>query len=175
MPFCAVCQSYDTGCPDQVIGREVECERFARYSAMTMENPPCEQTTLGETKGTVTPRSSHRVNPNIEPGNTTTATYSKTEGENATANANCNGNCTTPHTPSNLSSMNTESIVRHVHETPDERKDSLTLGTPSKGGEVHVYFDLRKPEEARRLIDAGMVLRSYAASKMNAENEGVKK
>jgi hypothetical protein len=57
----------------------------------------------------------------------------------------------------------TEEIVRHVHENKDARPDSITIGTPSKGGEVKVYFNANASEaEIRALIDKAMAARAYA-------------
>ena len=59
----------------------------------------------------------------------------------------------------------TEDTVRHIHENKENRPDSITIGTPSKGGEVKIYFNAAKPEEINALIDAAMVARSYALMK----------
>ncbi len=41
----------------------------------------------------------------------------------------------------------------------EARKDSITLGTPSKGGEVKVYIDAGKPAESIERIKAALRLR----------------
>jgi hypothetical protein len=65
-----------------------------------------------------------------------------------------------------------EEIVRHIHENKDERKDSICLGTPSKGGEVKVYFNAAAadPNETLNLIDKALAARKYAQGKL-AEQE----
>ena len=57
----------------------------------------------------------------------------------------------------------TEETVRHIHE--NNRPDSLTMGAPSKGGEVKIYFNAARPEEINSLIDTAFAARAYAASK----------
>jgi len=47
-----------------------------------------------------------------------------------------------------------------------ERPDSITFGTPGKGGEVKVYFDASKPEEAKKLLENAIELRKYAGDKI---------
>lgn len=59
-----------------------------------------------------------------------------------------------------------EDTIRHIHENKENRPDSITIGTPSKGGEIKVYFNATsKPEEINALIDAAMTARSYALMK----------
>jgi hypothetical protein len=61
--------------------------------------------------------------------------------------------------------MTEEQVVRHIHENKENRPDSITLGTPSKGGELKVYFNATAPmEEIRGLIDRALAVRSYAAA-----------
>ncbi|MFA5379952.1 MAG: hypothetical protein WC455_29600 [Dehalococcoidia bacterium] len=56
-----------------------------------------------------------------------------------------------------------EQIVRHIHETKDARPDSITIGTPSKGGEVKVYFNAASDEATRHaLVDSALETRKYA-------------
>jgi hypothetical protein len=56
-----------------------------------------------------------------------------------------------------------EQITRHIHETKDARPDSITIGTPSKGGEVKVYFNATSDaQEIKNLIDQAMQARKYA-------------
>jgi hypothetical protein len=58
----------------------------------------------------------------------------------------------------------TEEIVRHVHENKENRPDSITIGTPSKGGELKVYFNATAPmEEIRLLVDRAIAVRAYAS------------
>jgi len=61
--------------------------------------------------------------------------------------------------------MSEEQVVRHIHENKENRPDSITIGTPSKGGEVKVYFNAARPEEINALIDAAFTARAYAATK----------
>lgn len=48
----------------------------------------------------------------------------------------------------------------------NQRKDSITIGSASKGGEIKVYFDAGNMEEAKERIDKAMEVRSYAQGKM---------
>jgi hypothetical protein len=60
----------------------------------------------------------------------------------------------------------TEEIIRHIHENKESRPDSITIGTPSKGGEVKVYFNATmEAQEIKNLIDQAFQARAYAASK----------
>jgi len=61
--------------------------------------------------------------------------------------------------------MSEEQIHRHINDRPD----SLTVGTPSKGGEVKVYFNAKATAaETNALIDAAFAARAYAAGKVGA-------
>ena len=62
--------------------------------------------------------------------------------------------------------MTEEQIVRNIHENKENRPDSITIGTPSKGGEVKIYFNAARPEEINSLIDAAFAARKYAQGKM---------
>jgi len=42
-----------------------------------------------------------------------------------------------------------------------ERKDSVEIGTASKGGALKVYFDATDPEQAKTLIDNAIKVREY--------------
>jgi len=58
-----------------------------------------------------------------------------------------------------------EQIHRHVNDRPD----SITIGTPSKGGEVKIYFNAAaSKEETQALIDAAFAARTYAQGKAGA-------
>ncbi len=61
----------------------------------------------------------------------------------------------------------TEDTVRHIHENKESRPDSITIGTPSKGGEVKVYFNAynQTEDEIKGLVDMAFAARAYAASK----------
>lgn len=61
--------------------------------------------------------------------------------------------------------MADETIHRHINDRPD----SITIGTPSKGGEVKVYFNATMPEqEIKNLIDQAFKAREYAQGKAGA-------
>ena len=64
-----------------------------------------------------------------------------------------------------------EEIVRHIHETKDSRPDSLCIGTPSKGGEIKIYFNADDPARATELVDNAFVIRGYANTKFMAAQE----
>lgn len=60
--------------------------------------------------------------------------------------------------------MSEEQIVRHIHENKENRPDSITIGTPSKGGELKVYYNAAAPvEEINCLIETAFAARAYAA------------
>ena len=64
--------------------------------------------------------------------------------------------------------MTEEQIHRHVNDRPD----SITIGTPSKGGEVKIYINAKAPvAETNALIDAAFAARLYAKGK-HVEQEG---
>ena len=48
----------------------------------------------------------------------------------------------------------------------DERPDSIEFGTPSKGGAVKIYGDFRDAEAFKKIVDNAMVVRAYAAKKL---------
>jgi hypothetical protein len=60
-----------------------------------------------------------------------------------------------------------EQIIRHIHENKESRPDSITLGTPSKGGEVKVYFNAanQTEEQIKTMIDLAYRVRAYAEAK----------
>ena len=51
-----------------------------------------------------------------------------------------------------------ETIVRNVTERPD----SLTIGTPGKGGEVKFYFDALNLEDAKLRATNAFIIRALA-------------
>lgn len=60
-----------------------------------------------------------------------------------------------------------EIVVRHLREADHEFKDSITIGTPGRGGEVKIYFDAGASEEERRArVDAAFATRAYAQLKL---------
>ena len=46
-----------------------------------------------------------------------------------------------------------------------ERKDSVEIGTASKGGALKIYFDTTDPEQAKTLIDNAIKVREYLHDK----------
>jgi hypothetical protein len=48
----------------------------------------------------------------------------------------------------------------------ERRKDSIEIGTPSKGGALKVYYDSSNPEEGKGLIDNAIEVRRYAQEKL---------
>lgn len=53
----------------------------------------------------------------------------------------------------------------------DNRKDSIEIGTPAKGGAVKIYFDANKPEQATELIENAIRMRAVAQRAMAREEE----
>jgi len=53
----------------------------------------------------------------------------------------------------------------------DDRKDSIEIGTPAKGGSVKVYFNAGKPEQAQELIENAIKMRAAAQRAMAREEE----
>ena len=47
--------------------------------------------------------------------------------------------------------------------------DSITIGTPSKGGEMKVYFNANNPEDAKLRIDRAVLALEYARQKHAGE------
>jgi hypothetical protein len=58
-----------------------------------------------------------------------------------------------------------EQIHRHVNDRPD----SITIGTPSKGGELKLYFNAEKPAEAEMLLANAFAIRALAQTKYVAQ------
>ena len=46
----------------------------------------------------------------------------------------------------------------------EQEKDSIEVGTPSKGGAVKIYINANKPDEARQKIKNALDLRVFAAA-----------
>jgi hypothetical protein len=60
--------------------------------------------------------------------------------------------------------------ILHIHENKDNRPDSITIGTPSKGGEIKVYFNARDNiEQTEKLIDATINARKYMQKQLGME------
>lgn len=69
----------------------------------------------------------------------------------------------TAHACGNQCTCGDENALRVVHINKDERKDSIEIGSMSKGGaSLKVYFNANNPEEACDLIDHALVVRAYA-------------
>lgn len=63
--------------------------------------------------------------------------------------------------------MTEEQIHRHINDRPD----SITIGTPSKGGEVKVYFNAASDvQEIKNLINQALSAREFMQGKI-AEKE----
>lgn len=64
-----------------------------------------------------------------------------------------------------------EQVIRNIHENKDARPDSLTIGTPSKGGEIKVYFNANMPlTEIEALISKAFQARDYAQKQLAQGN-----
>ena len=59
--------------------------------------------------------------------------------------------------------MTGEIQIAHLHRTIDDRKDSIEIGTPGKGGAIKVYGDCSKPEEFMQKIRNAFEIRRLAA------------
>lgn len=64
--------------------------------------------------------------------------------------------------------MPEEQVVRHITEGPTYQ-DSLTISTPSKGGEIKVYGDASKPAEFEARIREMIRLRKVAQDELAKE------
>lgn len=56
--------------------------------------------------------------------------------------------------------------VEKAKASVDRKKDSVEVGTPSKGGAMKVYFDASDPDEAKMLVDNAYITREYAQGKL---------
>lgn len=60
-----------------------------------------------------------------------------------------------------------EQIVRHIHENANPSfPDSITIGTPGKGGEMKVYFNASNMEEATKRLEAAYAVLLAARGKI---------
>ena len=59
----------------------------------------------------------------------------------------------------------TNEIMKKIQEA-EERKDSIEMGSPGKGGAVKVYFNSADLEDAKKRIDNSLEARKYMAEKM---------
>lgn len=67
--------------------------------------------------------------------------------------------------------MTEEQVVHHIHETKDNRPDSIEIGSASKGGVLKIYFNADNLDKARELVDHAFVIKGYATSKYMAAQE----
>jgi glucose-6-phosphate isomerase len=57
-------------------------------------------------------------------------------------------------------------MEEQIHKHVNDRPDSITIGTPSKGGELKVYFNARSDSgETTELINRAFAARRYAQEK----------
>ncbi|MFA7303918.1 MAG: hypothetical protein WC015_05375 [Methanoregula sp.] len=47
-----------------------------------------------------------------------------------------------------------------------EHADSITIGTPGKGGEIKIYFDSGDLNEAKKRIDAVVLVRQHLLNRL---------
>lgn len=69
------------------------------------------------------------------------------------------------HEPKDVFQDMTSKIIVE-HREIEKLQDSLTIGTPSKGGELKIYTDFSDGALTRLKIDAAFVARAYAQAKM---------
>lgn len=60
-------------------------------------------------------------------------------------------------------------MEEQIHKHVNDRPDSITIGTPSKGGELKVYFNSEKPVEAESLLTNAFAIRKIAQEKYTAQ------
>lgn len=53
-----------------------------------------------------------------------------------------------------------------IHRNIDENKDSIEIGTPSKGGAIKVYGDSKKPDEFMIRIDNMRIVVEHARMRL---------
>ena len=58
-----------------------------------------------------------------------------------------------------------------VHKMINDTPDSLTIGTPGKGGEIKIYTDFKDWEGTKKKIDEALVAREYTAVLVKAQNK----
>ena len=52
--------------------------------------------------------------------------------------------------------------IRHIHTDSGKLQDSLSIGTPAKGGEIKVYTDFKDVEGTRDKILKAIEARKFA-------------
>ena len=62
--------------------------------------------------------------------------------------------------------------VEHIVTKDKVFQDSITLGTPSRGGEIKVYGDYNNPEEFQRKINVALQLRETTNQRMYGSGSG---
>ena len=60
-------------------------------------------------------------------------------------------------------------MEEQIHKHINDRPDSITIGTPSKGGELKVYFNAKDPIETNALLDRAFTIRKLAQEKYAAQ------
>jgi len=56
--------------------------------------------------------------------------------------------------------------VKHLYV--DDSKDSIEIGTPSKGGSIKVYGDMNKPDDFKKKIENALEVVKDARAKLVA-------
>lgn len=56
--------------------------------------------------------------------------------------------------------------VLHKVEHPTSFQDSLTIGTPSRGGEIKVYGDFNNPDQFKTKLLQAIELKEFANSRI---------
>lgn len=65
--------------------------------------------------------------------------------------------------------VTSEQEVTNMQSPEDEYPDSLTIGTPGKGGSLKVYVNANNPREAVMRINNMIVLLDYANKKLEGQ------
>jgi hypothetical protein len=66
--------------------------------------------------------------------------------------------------------MNETQTILHIHENKESRPDSITIGTPGKGGEIKVYFNTcDSKEQIEKLINSAIDARAYMQKQLGME------
>jgi hypothetical protein len=58
-------------------------------------------------------------------------------------------------------------VIQHEHKHIDERPDSISIGTPSKGGEIKIYFNADDEEKTTE----NRIVKAFAARKIAQEQQ----
>jgi hypothetical protein len=69
--------------------------------------------------------------------------------------------------------MNREEIVKQLLDLlANENKDSIEVGSASKGGAIKVYGNYDKPEEFKAKIESALTLREFAFNRTVSKTSG---